>query len=112
MGIWEVTETVWDSPNAAPVGTTGLVAERRMIGSLLGVGIAAGLSCLGLIPFAGVGFSSLADAIGMRHAILLGGVAFGVAAMSILLGPSRRACFPVREPLESRSGTAPAEPLA
>ena len=35
VGIWDVTETVWGAPNTAPVVTTGLVAERRMMGSLL-----------------------------------------------------------------------------
>lgn len=34
-GLWDVTETVWDTPDAAPVSAAGLVAERRMIGSLL-----------------------------------------------------------------------------
>jgi len=34
-GTWNVTETVWDSPGAEPVTTTGLVAERRMVGSTL-----------------------------------------------------------------------------
>ena len=34
-GLWDMTETVWASPGAAPVTTTGLVAERRMMGSLL-----------------------------------------------------------------------------
>ena len=34
-GLWDVTETVWDKPGGAPVTTTGLVAERRMIGSYL-----------------------------------------------------------------------------
>lgn len=34
-GLWDVTETVWDRPGTAPVTTTGLVAERRMIGSVL-----------------------------------------------------------------------------
>ena len=34
-GIWDVTETLWNQPNAAPVSTTGLIAERRMIGSIL-----------------------------------------------------------------------------
>jgi hypothetical protein len=34
-GLWDVTETVWDRPSAAPATTTGLVAERRMIGSVL-----------------------------------------------------------------------------
>lgn len=33
-GIWDVTQTVWDAPGAAPK-TIPLVAERRMIGSLL-----------------------------------------------------------------------------
>jgi hypothetical protein len=35
VGLWEVTETVWASPGAAPVTTKGLVAERTMMGSLL-----------------------------------------------------------------------------
>ncbi len=35
VGLWDVTETHWDSRGAAPVVTTGLVAERRMVGSLL-----------------------------------------------------------------------------
>lgn len=30
-----MTETVWDRPGAAPVVTTGLVADRVMMGSLL-----------------------------------------------------------------------------
>lgn len=34
-GIWDVTETVWDKPGGDPVTTTGLVAERRMIGAYL-----------------------------------------------------------------------------
>lgn len=34
-GLWDVTETVWDRPGGEPVTTTGLVAERRMIGSYL-----------------------------------------------------------------------------
>lgn len=34
-GLWDVTETVWEKPGADPVTTTGLVAERRMIGSYL-----------------------------------------------------------------------------
>ena len=34
-GLWDVTETVWDKPGGDPVTITGLVAERRMIGSYL-----------------------------------------------------------------------------
>ena len=35
VGIWGVTETVWPSPHAAPITSTGLVAERVTIGTLL-----------------------------------------------------------------------------
>ena len=35
VGLWDVTETSWDAPGAAPVTTTGLVAERRMVGAML-----------------------------------------------------------------------------
>ena len=34
-GTWDVTETVWETPDAAPVVTKGQVAERRMIGQML-----------------------------------------------------------------------------
>ena len=33
-GIWDVVETMWDSPDATPT-TSKLVAERKMIGSFL-----------------------------------------------------------------------------
>ena len=35
VGVWDVTETVWASPDAAPVTTKGLVAERLLMGTLL-----------------------------------------------------------------------------
>lgn len=35
VGMWDLTETVWESPDAAPVTASGLVAERVMMGSLL-----------------------------------------------------------------------------
>lgn len=35
VGVWDVVETVWDAPGTAPNVSTGLVAERVMIGSLL-----------------------------------------------------------------------------
>lgn len=34
-GLWDVTETTWGAPGVPPVVTTGLVAERRMVGNLL-----------------------------------------------------------------------------
>lgn len=33
-GLWDLTETVWERPGAAPVVTTNLVAERQMIGTM------------------------------------------------------------------------------
>lgn len=35
IGLWDVVETVWNTPNAAPVVTRALVAERRMVGTVL-----------------------------------------------------------------------------
>ncbi len=35
VGLWDVVETVWGHPGAEPVTTRGLVAERRLMGSLL-----------------------------------------------------------------------------
>ena len=35
VGLWDVTDTVWENSGAAPEVSTGLVAERRMIGSML-----------------------------------------------------------------------------
>ncbi len=35
VGLWDVTETVWGAPGTEPAVTTGLVAERSMMGSLL-----------------------------------------------------------------------------
>ncbi len=35
VGLWDVTETLWDRPGATPAVTTGLVAERRMVGTVL-----------------------------------------------------------------------------
>ena len=34
-GLWDVTETLWARPGATPVVNTGLMAERRMVGSVL-----------------------------------------------------------------------------
>ncbi len=35
IGQWNVTETVWEKPGAPPVTTTGLVADRQMVGFFL-----------------------------------------------------------------------------
>lgn len=35
VGQWDVTETFWPGPGAAPTTSTGLIAERAMMGTLL-----------------------------------------------------------------------------
>jgi len=35
IGLWNLTETIWKSPGAEPEISTGLVAERFMMGSVL-----------------------------------------------------------------------------
>lgn len=35
VGRWKVTETIWPAPGAAPLKGTGVVAMRRMVGSML-----------------------------------------------------------------------------
>lgn len=94
-------------------GVANTVVQERTPDYLRGrVSALAGLSFFGLIPFAGLGFSALADAIGMRHAILLGGAAFGTVATCILLGPGRQACSPTVRPVGEPPGSAPAAPPA
>jgi hypothetical protein len=34
-GTWDVVESVWSNPQASPKVTSGLIADRRMIGSML-----------------------------------------------------------------------------
>ena len=43
-----------------------------------------GLSFFGLMPIAGLGVTSLADAIGMRTALAISAIGYGAAALFIL----------------------------
>ena len=49
-----------------------------------------GLSFFGLMPIAGLGVTSLADAIGMRTALAVSAIGYGVAAIFILSRIGRR----------------------
>jgi hypothetical protein len=44
-----------------------------------------GLSFFGLMPVSGLGVTSLADAIGMRTALAISAIAYGIVAISILI---------------------------
>ena len=83
-------------------GLANTIVQERAPDYLRGrVSALAGLSFFGLMPFAGLGVSSLSDAIGMRPAILLGAGCYAVAAAVILLGPGRRACLEGPHPADT-----------
>lgn len=91
-------------------GLANTIVQERAPDYLRGrVSALAGLSFFGLMPFAGMGVSTLSDAIGMRPAIVLGGICYAVAAAAILLGPGRRACLEAPHPADARpeEGTRP-----
>ncbi len=72
-------------------GLANTVIQERAPDHLRGrVSALTGLSFFGLMPFAGLGVSVLADIIGMRLAILLGAGGYAVASTVILRGLGRR----------------------
>jgi MFS family permease len=73
------------------VGLSNTVVQERAPGPLRGrVSALAGLSFFGIMPFASLGITSLADAVGIRTALLISSFTYAAAAMFILLGPARR----------------------
>ncbi len=86
------------------IGLANTIVQERAPGSLRGrVSAVAGLSFFGLMPFASLGITSVADLVGMRDAVLAGAVLYFVAAVGVLGGPGRR----IGEP-----AVAKAQPLA
>ena len=66
-------------------GLSNTIVQERAPSHLRGrVSAVMGLSFFGLMPIAGLGVTSLADAIGMRTALGLSAVAYGVTAILIL----------------------------
>lgn len=66
-------------------GLSNTIVQERAPSHLRGrVSAVMGLSFFGLMPLAGLGVTSLADAIGMRTALAASAVAYGVAAILIL----------------------------
>jgi len=51
-----------------------------------------GLSFFGLMPIAGLGVTGLSDLIGMRHALGIAAVCFGVGALIVLSSAGRKVC--------------------
>ena len=66
-------------------GLSNTIVQERAPSHLRGrVSAVMGLSFFGLMPIAGLGVTSLADAIGMRTALAASAIGYGVAALCIL----------------------------
>ena len=66
-------------------GLSNTIVQERAPAYLRGrVSAVMGLSFFGLMPIAGLGVTSLADAIGMRTALGISAIAYGIAALLIL----------------------------
>ncbi len=66
-------------------GLSNTIVQERAPSHLRGrVSAVMGLSFFGLMPVAGLGVTSLADAIGMRTALAASAIGYGVLALSIL----------------------------
>ncbi|MBC7541321.1 MAG: MFS transporter [Candidatus Sericytochromatia bacterium] len=77
------------------IGLANITVQERTPDHLRGrVSAVAGLSFFGLMPFAGLGITSLSDAIGMRPSLAIASIAFIIGASAILTGPARRAAAP------------------
>jgi MFS family permease len=71
------------------VGLAHTVVQERAPGELRGrVSAIAGLSFFGLMPFASLGLTSIADLLGMRSSLALGAVAFALIGVPIVLSRS------------------------
>ncbi len=67
-------------------GLSNTIVQERAPAYLRGrVSAVMGLSFFGLMPVAGLGVTSLADAIGMRTALAASSIAYGVVALFILI---------------------------
>ena len=67
-------------------GLTNTIVQERAPGPMRGrVSAIVGLSFFGLMPFAGLGITSLADSIGIRRALLVAGGSYLSVAVTVLL---------------------------
>lgn len=67
------------------IGLANTVVQERAPGSLRGrVSAIAGLSFVGLLPFAGLGITSVADWLGLRTALVISAGAYFVGALFVL----------------------------
>lgn len=80
-------------------GVANTTVQERAPGPLRGrVSALATLSFIGVMPFASLGVTALADAIGFRTAMVTGGLAYGAAALCALAASGRQGAELLVEP--------------
>jgi MFS family permease len=71
-------------------GVTATVVQERAPGPMRGrVSAIVGLSFFGLMPFAGLGLTAIADWIGIRDALFVAAGCYLCVAIPVLIGPGR-----------------------
>lgn len=81
------------------IGLANTVVQERAPSLLRGrVSAIAGLSFFGLMPLAGLGITSLADALGIRSALLVSAVTYVCLGMFLLSRPALRSAGPAPVP--------------
>ena len=74
-------------------GLAGTIVQERAPGPLRGrVSAIFGLSFFGLMPIAGLMITGLADWIGMRPALAVAAILFGIGAVAVLTAAGRTVC--------------------
>ena len=74
-------------------GLAGTIVQERSPGPLRGrVSAIFGLSFFGLMPIAGLLITGLSDLIGMRPALAVAAVLFGIGAVMVLTAAGRTVC--------------------
>ena len=76
-------------------GLTATIVQERAPGPMRGrVSAIVGLSFFGLMPFAGLGLTAVADWIGIRNALFVAAAGYLCVAIPVLLGPGRHITEP------------------
>ena len=94
------------------IGLANTIVQERAPGPLRGrVSAVAGLSFFGLMPFASLGITSVADWIGMRRALLLTAGLYLATALTVLVRTHREACAAAAQEAPDQEETAVPPPI-
>jgi MFS family permease len=93
-------------------GLAGTIVQERSPGPLRGrVSAIFGLSFFGLMPIAGLMITGLSDWIGMRPALSVAAILFGIGAVAVLTAAGRTVCEGPERPVPETEPAAPAAVL-